>query len=99
MSRYAAAAAVAAMSGGSNGSTSTGKNLMNDGSLSDAGGYAAYNEIYASSTGGPAGIGNTPYSWMRHSTGYASSITSAPTRLIGGKEAITISHSSSVPFP
>ncbi|CAL8120133.1 unnamed protein product [Orchesella dallaii] len=70
MARYAAASA-------SNGGT---KNMMNDGSLSDAGGYAAYSEIYASTAGVS---GSTPYSWMRHSTGYASSITSAPNRLIG----------------
>lgn len=88
MSRYAAAAAAAAAS---NGTGANGKNLMNDGSLSDAGGYAAYSEIYASTTGasstsgGGGASGNAPYSWMRHSTGYASSITSAPTRLLGGK--------------
>lgn len=94
MSRYAAAAAAAAAaSSGSNstsGTTGNGKNLINDGSLSDAaGGYAAYNEIYASTGGvGGASSGTNPYSWMRHSTGYASSITSAPNRLIGGESIV-----------
>lgn len=64
------------------------KSTMNDGSMSDAGcGYATYSEIYAStsSPSGPnAASGGTPYSWMRHSTGYASSNASAPTRLLGG---------------
>lgn len=83
MSRYAAAAAAAAASGNGGSNGSTGKNGMNDGSLSDAGGYVAYSEIYAAGAG--QGSGSNPFSWMRHSTGYASSITSAPTRLIGGK--------------
>lgn len=55
---------------------------MNDGN-------SEYSEIqnYAQAphpNGGGVG-GGGQYSWMRHSTGYASSITSAPTRLIGGK--------------
>ncbi|XP_035704114.1 protein sickie isoform X4 [Folsomia candida] len=68
---------------------------MNDGSLSDTGGYSNYSEIqaYALSspavTGPPNNNGTGPYPWMRHSTGYASSITSAPTRLMGGAGSMT----------
>lgn len=59
---------------------------MNDGSLSDTGGYSNYSEIQAYALSSAAAPNNcsSPYSWMRHSTGYPSSITSAPTRLMGG---------------
>lgn len=67
---------------------------MNDGSLSD---YCNYSEIQGyvaagSNSGASNGNNGGPgaYSWMRHSTGYASSITSAPTRLMGGGEQYNI---------
>ena len=64
------------------------KMIMNDGSLSDTGGYANYADIQAFAHINSGNPGGSAYPWTRHSTGYASSITSAPNRLIGGNYCI-----------
>jgi hypothetical protein len=71
--------------------------MMNDGSMSDNDVYSnlpkyaqmqGYGGMTLPSGAGSGHSNSSPYSWMRHSTGYASSITSAPTRLMGGKTKI-----------